>query len=165
MAASRAVLPDRGPHIATPGHFGDIEIVRVDLKTRTATFRVRAVNGLTGPDTRVPLSMVRLPSEEDAGRFWKMLVDDLFRSLEENGQLPEFVKGYEVTTGEDSTGEPALYVKILVKPAHSPASDATVSRWNEFSNLVQDTLMQLRLQPELRPRWPYVQLGEWRRKR
>jgi len=109
--------------------------------------------------------MVRLLSEEDVSPFWKMLIDDLFKTLEAKGRLPEFVKGCEVTTGEDSTGDPALYVKILVKPAHSPANDATVSRWNEFSNLVQDTLMQLRLQPEQRQRWPYVQLGEWRRKR
>jgi hypothetical protein len=104
--------------------------------------------------------MVRPLSEEDTTRFWTMLVDDLFQALKENGGFPEFVKGYEVTTGEDSTGDPSLYVKVLVEPSRSPVRDATVSRWNAFANLVQENLIQLRLQ-----RSPYVQLGEWRRKK
>jgi hypothetical protein len=53
-----------------------------------------------------------------------------------------------------------VYVKILVKPAQGATDDATVSKWNDFVNLVQDSLARLRLQ-----RWPYVELGEWRRKR
>jgi hypothetical protein len=89
-----------------------------------------------------------------------MLVDDLFRVLKQNAELPEFVKGYEVSIDSDSTGEPALYVKILIKPAHGEADNATVDRWIDFSHLVQDRLMHLRLR-----RLPYVQLGEWRRKR
>ena len=87
-------------------------------------------------------------------------MDDLFRVLKQDGELPEFVKDYEVSIDEDSTGDPALYVKILIKPARGEADNATVDRWNDFVHLVQDRLIRLRL-----ARLPYVQLGEWRRKR
>jgi hypothetical protein len=160
MATNRASLPERRPQIATPGHYGDLEVVRVDVKARKAAFQVRNTGGFPVPETVAPLSMIRPLSEEDTLKFWRMLVDDLMRVLKEEGKLPPFVKGYEVTTGEDSTGDPALYVKIRVSPTRKPASSVTVSRWNEFLNLVQESLMQLRLQ-----RWPYVQLGEWRRRR
>jgi len=157
MATNRAVLPERGPQIATPGHYGDLEVVRVDLKTRTASFQVRTAGGLAGPETIAPLSTIRPLSEEDSGKFWKMLVDDLIRILKEEGKFPAFVKGYEVTTGNDSTGDPALYITILVAPQRQYSAQ-TVSAWNQFSNLFLDRLMGLRLQ-----RYPYVEIGEKRR--
>jgi hypothetical protein len=157
---NRDVVSGSGPQIDTRGHSGGLEIVRVDLSARIAEFRVRSADGLSFSVTAVPLSMVRPLSEEDTNRFWIMLVDDLFRSLKDAGKYPEFVKGFEVNAGEDSTGDPAVYVRILVDSPRKPANDATVSRWNEFANTVQDALIQLRLQ-----RSPYVQLGEWRRKR
>lgn len=160
MATNRAVLPDRGPRVAINRHYGDLEVVRVDVTKWEAVFRVRSDDGLTGPEFTTRLSMIQPQSDEDSGLFWKMLVEDVVRVIKEKGECPDFVKGYEVTTDEDSTGEPALYVKILVKPTQGIADDETVSKWNEFVNLVQDSLMRLRLQ-----RWPYVRLGEWRRKR
>ena len=160
MATDRAILPDKGPQVAIRNQHGDLEVVRVDVTNWEAVFRVRSADGLIGPEFTTRLSMVQPLSDEDTSLFWKMLVDDLVRVLKEKRQYPDFVKGYEVTTDNDSTGEPALYVKILVKPAHGAADDATVSRWNEFVDLVQDSLVRLRLQ-----RWPYVELGEWRRKR
>jgi hypothetical protein len=104
--------------------------------------------------------LVQPDSDEDTQKFWKMLVDDLFRVLKSKGELPDFVKDHEVSIDSDSTGEPALYVKILIKPAHGVADNATVDRWNDFVHLVQDRLMRLRLK-----RLPYVRVGEWRRKR
>jgi hypothetical protein len=161
MASNRAVLSDRGPQVSVSGHFGNLEVVRVDVTNWGAEFQVRSADGsLTGPKTSTRLSMIRPDSEEDTIKFWKMLVDDLFRVLRENSEVPDFVKDYEVTRDNDSTGDPALYVKILVKPARGLADDATVDRWNDFVHLVEDRLMRLGLQ-----RRPYVRLGEWRRKR
>ena len=157
MATNRAVLSERGPQITTPGHYGELEVVRVDLNTRTASFQVRTAGGVAGRETNAPLSMILPLSEEDTGKFWKLLVDDLMRILKDEGQYPAFVKGYEVKTGEDSTGDPALYITILVSPERQ-YSPQTVSRWNQFSNLLLDRLIGLRLQ-----RYPYVQIGERRR--
>jgi hypothetical protein len=137
-----------------------LEVVRVDVTNWEAVFRVRSADGLIGSEFKTRLSMIQPQSDEDKSQFWKMLVDDLVRVLKAKGEYPDFVKGYEVTTDRDSTGEPGLYVKILVKPAHGATDDATVSKWNDFVNLVQDSLGRLRLQ-----RWPYVELGEWRRRR
>ena len=161
MASNRAIQPDRGPQVAIPRNFGDLEVVRVDVMNREAEFQVRSADGsIVGPKFTTRLSMVRPNSEEDTKKFWKLLVDDLFRVLKQDGELPEFVKDYEVSIDEDSTGDPALYVKILIKPARGEADNATVDRWNDFVHLVQDRLIRLRL-----ARLPYVQLGEWRRKR
>ncbi|MGD0629190.1 MAG: hypothetical protein ABR987_07550 [Terracidiphilus sp.] len=157
MASNRAVLPDKRPQIATPGHFGDLEVIRVDIMARTATFQVRGNGVLSTPETTAPLSMIRPLTEEDSSKFWNMLVDDLMRVLRVEGHYPAFVKGYEVETGEDSTGDPALYITILVSPEQK-YSQATVSRWNRFSNLLLDRLIGLRLQ-----RYPYVRIGEKRR--
>jgi hypothetical protein len=157
MATNREVLQDGHPQIATRGHYGDLEVVRVDVKARTAVFRIINSGGLPVPETTAPLNMIRPLTQEDSGKLWKMLVDDLMLVLKQEGQYPTFIKGYEVTTGEDSTGEPAFYIKILVAPEQK-YSPATISRWNSFSNLLQDRLIGLRLQ-----RYPYVQIGELRR--
>jgi hypothetical protein len=126
-----------------------------------AEFQVRSADGsLVGPKFQTRLSMIHPNSDEDTIEVWRMLVVDLFRVLRENSEVPDFVKDYEVTRDNDSTGDPALYVKILVKPARGLADDATVHRWNDFVHLVEDRLMRLGLQ-----RRPYVRLGEWRRKR
>ncbi len=159
MATNRAAISERGLQAAVQGHHGNLEVVRVDTTRWEATFRVRAAGRVFGPEFTTRLSMVRPLSEEDTDKFWKMLVDDLMRALKEEGSLPSFVKGYEVTTGEDSTGDPALYVTILVSPERQ-YSKATVSSWNIFSSLVHDRLMGLRLQ-----RYPYVRIGEKRRSR
>jgi hypothetical protein len=161
MASNRAILSEKGPQVSIPRHFGNLEVVRVDVTNWEAEFQVRSADGsLIGPKTATRISAVNPDTDEDTIKFWEMLVDDLFRVLKEKGALPEFVKGREVSIDYDSTGEPALYVKILIKPAHGEADNATVDRWNDFAHLVQDRLIQLRLR-----RLPYVQLGEWRRKR
>jgi hypothetical protein len=128
-------------------------VIRIDVRARTATFQVKNTNY----EETVPLSTIRPLTEEDTGKFWNMLVDDLMRVLRVEGYYPAFVKGYEVETGEDSTGDPALYITILVSPEQK-YSQATVSRWNSFSNVLLDRLIGLRLQ-----RYPYVRIGEKRR--
>jgi hypothetical protein len=153
MASNRAVLKEKRPQIATQGHYGDLEVIRIDVRARTATFQVKNTNY----EETVPLSTIRPLTEEDTGKFWNMLVDDLMRVLRVEGYYPAFVKGYEVETGEDSTGDPALYITILVSPEQK-YSQATVSRWNSFSNVLLDRLIGLRLQ-----RYPYVRIGEKRR--
>ena len=154
MASNRAVLKEKRPQIATQGHYGDLEVIRVDVRARTATFQVKNTNY----EETVPLSTIRPLTEEDTGKFWNMLVDDLMRVLRVEGYYPAFVKGYEVETGEDSTGDPALYITILVSPEQK-YSQATVSRWNSFSNILLDRLLRLRLQ-----RYPYVRVGEKRKR-
>jgi hypothetical protein len=153
MASNRAVLKEKRPQIATQGHYGDLEVIRIDVRARTATFQVKNTNY----EETVPLSTIRPLTEEDTGKFWNMLVDDLMRVLRVEGYYPAFVKGYEVETGEDSTGDPALYITIFVSPEQK-YSQATVSRWNSFSNVLLDRLIGLRLQ-----RYPYVRIGEKRR--
>ena len=161
MASNRAVLAEKGPLVSIPGHFGDLEVVSVNVANWEAEFQVRSADGeLIGPKTPTRISAVYPNSDEDTLRFWEKLVDDLFRVLKQKGEYPEFVKGREVSIDSDSTGEPALYIKILIKSARGGANNATVDRWNDFAHLVQDRLMQLRLR-----RLPYVQLGEWRGKR
>ena len=102
----------------------------------------------------MPLSEVRPLSDEDIADFWNILVEQLLASLKAEGELPKFVKNHSVVRGDDSLGEPAFYVKIFVDAPKGPASDATVSRWNAFANLVQERLVQLRLK-----RTPYVLIG------
>ncbi|MGA9669859.1 MAG: hypothetical protein WBQ94_11650 [Terracidiphilus sp.] len=153
MASNRAILKEKRPQIATQGHYGDLEVVRVDVKARTATFQVKNTNY----EEIAPLSTIRPLTDEDSSKFWKELVKDLMRVLREEGNYPMFVKGYEVKTGDDSTGDPALYITILVSPEHR-YSHATVSQWNSFSNLLLDRLIGLRLQ-----RYPYVRVAEKRR--
>jgi hypothetical protein len=160
MASNRVEMTKAGPRISAIGHFGALEAVRVDVLSRTATFRVRTADGPVGPETVAPLSTVRPLSEEDSTQFWQLLVDDLVRILREKGEVPDFVKGYHVTTGEDSTGDPTLYVDVLLEPSRRLASDATVARWNSFTSLLGEALHQLRLQ-----RWPHVQVRELRRGR
>jgi hypothetical protein len=161
MASNRAILAEKGPQVSIAGHFGNLEVVRVDVTNWEAEFQVRSADGkLIGPKTPTRISAVFPDTDEDTLKFWEMLVDDLFGVLKEKGQFPEFVKGREVSIDTDSTGEPALYIKILIKSARGEADNSTVDRWNDFAHLVQDRLMQLRLR-----RLPYVQLGEWRRKR
>jgi hypothetical protein len=160
MASNRAVLSDRGPQFSIPRHFGELEVVRVDVTKWEAEFQVRSADGNLGPKTLTRLSAIYPNTDEDTLKFWRMLVDDLFRVLKTRGELPDFVKDYEVSIDNDSTDEPALYVKILIKPAWGRADNATVDRWNDFVHLVQDRLMKLGLK-----RLPYVRVGEWRKKR
>ncbi|MGA2848077.1 MAG: hypothetical protein ABSE46_03700 [Terracidiphilus sp.] len=153
MASNRAVLKEKRPQIATQGHYGDLEVIRVDVAARTATFQVKNTNY----EETVPLSTIRPLTEEDRIEFWRMLVQNLMNVLREEGNYPSFVKGYEVTKGEDSTGDPAFYVTVLVSPEQR-YSQETVSHWNSFSNLLLDRFGRLRLQ-----RYPYVRIGEKRK--
>ena len=98
--------------------------------------------------------MISPLSPEDTSRFWQLLAGELIDHLREEGRLPKFYKHYSIATGEDSTGDPAVYLKLFVDSPKGAARDSTVSRWNEFAHLVQNRLVQLRL-----PRQPYVFLG------
>ena len=131
-----------------------MEVVQVDLETRMAKFRATSPDGPIGPETSLPLSMVSPLSQEDNVGFWSMLANRLIEELRKEGKLPKFYKGISVVRGDDSTGEPAVFVKIFIDAPPGIAPDSTVSRWNEFAHLVQDRLLQLRLS-----RQPYVFLG------
>jgi hypothetical protein len=126
----------------------------VDLATRMAKFRSASPDGAFGPETSLPLSMISPLSQEDAHRFWQMLINELIKELRDEGALPKFYNSFSIATGEDSTGDPAVYVKLFVDSPKGLARDSTVARWNEFSRLVQSRLLQLRL-----ARQPYVFLG------
>jgi hypothetical protein len=158
MATNRAALQERGPQIAASGHFGLLEIVRVDTKRWEATFRTAGPHGPIGPEETVPLSTIEPLGEEGTEKLWKMLVDDVFAVLKAEKRLPDFVKGCEVTTGTDSTGEPSVYVRILVAPKQV-YSQSTTSRWQEFSLLLQSRLTAMRFLK----RYPYIQFGEKRK--
>ena len=98
--------------------------------------------------------MISPLSEEDNIGLWRMLADRLIEELREEGKLPKFYKGISIVRGDDSTGEPAVFVKLFIDAPPGVAPDSMVSRWNEFAHLVEDRLLQLRL-----PRQPYVWLG------
>jgi hypothetical protein len=153
-ATKRIAHSQAGPRIVTHGHYGPLEVVQVDLDARVAKIRATSPEGAIGPETPVPLSMISPLSHIDNQRFWHMLADELIKELREEGRLPKFYKSFSIATGEDSTGDPAVYVKLFVDSPKGAARDSTVSRWNEFAHLVQDRLLQLRL-----PRQPYVFLG------
>jgi hypothetical protein len=160
MATHRAQVPNPNGDPGISGHVATLEFSRVDLNKGTAVFVLRPADGTAAPEIPVPLSQIRPNTLEDREDLWKSLVKSILDSFRDGGRYPEFVKGHEVWTDADSTGEPALYVRILVGPSKGPASNAQVDKWNQFLSQVQDTLIRLRLQ-----RWPYVQLGEQRRKR
>jgi len=160
MGTDQVIAPGNHPNAEIQGQFGVLEVVEVDTSRWEAKFRSRTSDGtLAGPEFTTRLSMVRPLSDEDTDAFWKMLIDDLMKRLKSAGNVPDFVKGYEVTTDSDSTGEPALYLKILVSPKGN-YSDENVKRWIDFTDLVQRNLMGLRLQ-----RYPYVNVGEIRRRK
>lgn len=160
MATNRSILPERGPQVAVAGHFGPLEVVEVDTKKWEAGFQCSGAGAPFGPTETAPLSAIDPLSEEDSEKFWKMLVSDLMAKLQEEHALPAFVKDWDVTTGIDSTGEPAVYVKILVAP-RSDYSPAMVAQWQEFSTLLQQRLTPLRFMK----RYLYIQFGEKRRGR
>jgi hypothetical protein len=143
-----------GPRIAAQGHYGPLEVVQVDLGARLAKFRATSPDGPAGPETSLPLSMISPLSQEDTRRLWQMLADELIEALRSEGKLPKFYRSISIATGDDSTGDPAVYVKLFVDSPKGVARDSTVTRWNEFAHLVQDRLLQLRLL-----RQPYVFLG------
>ena len=160
MASNRSVLQERGPQISVPGRFGPLEAIRVNTRNWEIVFRSTGLDGPAGPEDSAPLSLVEPVGEESTEKLWKMIIDDVFAELKTEGELPEFVKGCEVTTGTDSTGDPAVYVKVLVAPRQAyPAS--TTSRWQEFSLLLRGRLNALRFLK----RYPYIQFAEKRRGR
>lgn len=163
MATDRAILPESDPQAAIeaatagdhPGSEGGLDVVRIDIGTRTAIFRPRGPDGVPcGPETATPWSEVQPRSDEDSLKFWTMLVDDLMRILKEERKLPGFVKEHEVTMGDDSAGSPVLYVTILVAPKPR-YSLVTIAYWNGFSKRFQKWLLGFRLK-----RTPYVQIAE-----
>jgi hypothetical protein len=116
MASNRAILKEKRPQIATQGHYGDLEVIRVDVTARTATFQAKNTNY----EETVPVSTIRPLTEEDSGKFWEALVADLMRVLRIEAHYPPFVKGFEVETGEDSTGDPPFILR-----SSSPRSRST----------------------------------------
>jgi hypothetical protein len=158
VATNRADLA-RTNQSAT-GLVATLEFSHIDLVRGIAIFRLRPANNSSPSIVEIPLSQITPNSFEDQTGLWYELVKALLGLLRASGSLPDFVRGFEVQTGEDSTGEPALYVDVLVNPTSGPASDATVDKWSKFTERLQEALLQLRLQ-----RWPYVRVGEWRGKK
>jgi hypothetical protein len=152
--ASRSHSAKRNSPAVTSDDPRRLRVIRIDLNSRTATFKAGAPDDPAVPDIIVPLNTVRPQSEEDTGAFWNALVKQLMGDLERENRIPKFVKHFSTFVGDDSSGEPAVYVKIFVDAPKGAAGDARVSRWNAFANLVQDAMVQLRLQ-----RLPYVLIG------
>jgi hypothetical protein len=158
MATNRAEIPrTKG---ATTGFVWALESTQVDLNRGVAVFTVRPPDKSNPLLVEVPLRQITPDTSEDQSELWEKLVETLIASRRADGSLPSFFRGFEVQKGEDSTGDPALYVTILVSPTPGPADDATVAERSVFADSLQNALLQLRLQ-----RYPYVRLGEWRRKR
>lgn len=160
MATNRAQFLRQTDDSGVTAHVATLEFSRVDLNHGIAVFALRPADGSDAPKISVPLSQIRPGTIEDRDELWKGLVGALLDRFRTDGSYPEFIRGYETQTGDDSTGDPALYVRILVAPTHGPADNATVAKWSDLTVRVQEALVQLHLQ-----RWPYVQVEEWRRKR
>lgn len=149
MASNDIGVSEWGPQISVPGHYGQLEVTKVDLRARTATFCVRSRGGLIGPEEQAPFSMIFPDTEKDLDSFWRMLVTAVMDAIKAEGKLPDFVKGNEVKTGEDWSGDPAVYVTVLVDPQNTTAAE-----WNSVADTIRTKLLGLGLK-----RWPYVRLG------
>ena len=160
MATNRSIVMHHDTDSGITGTAARLGFSRIDLNQGVALFHLHPADGSEGPEIPVPLSIIRPNTIEDADEVWQSLADTLFKQFRAQGRLPDFFRGYAIQTGEDSTGDPALYLRILVTPTQGPANDAKVGKWNDFAALVRESLLQLRLQ-----RWPYVQLGEFRGKK
>lgn len=158
MATNRAEMPRTKS--ATSGLVWAPESTRVDLSRGAAVFKVRPPDKSSPLLVEVPLRQIAPDTSEDQTDLWEKLVEALIASHRADGSLPSFVRDFEVQKGEDSTGDPALFVTILVTPTPGPADDAVVAARSTFADMIHEALLQLRLQ-----RYPYVRLGEWRRKR
>jgi len=158
VATNRVEFP-RTNNAAT-GLTATLEFSYMDFNRGLAVFRLRPADNSNPSVIEVPLSQIVPNTFEDQTGLWEELVKALFNAFRTNGLLPSFVRGFEVQRGEDSTGDPALYVTILVTPTPGPADDATVAKRSDFASSVHDALLQLHLQ-----RYPYVRLGERRRRR
>ena len=148
-----AVSTEKTPNAAIQGQFGSLEVVEVNTETWEAKFRVV---GSIRPEFSTRLSMIQPSSEEDTEALWRMLMEDILQRLRSEDKVPQFVKGFEVNTGVDSTADPAVYVTILVEPKRH--SDEMLTRFVQFSELVQQKLLGLHLK-----RYTYVNIGELRR--
>lgn len=158
MATNRADLP--WAKNATFGLGPTYEFSHMDVDHGLAVFQVRSPGKSSPLPYSVPLSQIAPDTFEDRTELWEMLIEALFERLSASGARPSFVRGFEVQRGEDSTGDPALFVTILVTPTPGPANEALVAARSTFADGIQEALLQLHLQ-----RYPYVRVGEWRRKR
>jgi hypothetical protein len=160
MAANHPVMTNAGPQFSTAGHHGNLEVVDIDVDTLMATFQVRFADGsLGGPYTTVPIWRINPTSPEDTQKFWRLFVEKLIARLKQEGRVPAEYKGFLSTQEEDSTGDPALYVSILVDPQISP-SEIKVTEWSNFLRLARERLIASGMQ-----RWPYLNLGDAARER
>jgi len=64
--------------------------------------------------------------------------------------LVDHVKGIEIVFGQDSTGDPAVFITILVEDDKIPSPQERV-RLGRFSELATTSLLEL--DPK---RWPYL---------
>jgi len=136
------------------GHYGQLEVIDIDLNARVARFQATSEDGPVGPVSEAPIRMILPLSDEDNKRFWTMLGEKVIDKVRQDGSLPDFYRSLSAALGEDSAGEPAVYFKIFVDSPKGAASDAVVTRWNQFTREFLDQLLRLRLQ-----RQPYVFLG------
>jgi hypothetical protein len=147
-----------GPQFDAPGHYGALEVTDINLDDYTATFHTRLPKGLAGPPETVPLWHLNLNSAEDTEKFWGLFLKKLIEKLKAEGVVPEGYSAFDLKEDEDSTGDPALYVRILIQPGQRP-SDINVREWNKFAASIRDRLIEM-LQMLKIQRWPYVRLGE-----
>lgn len=77
--------------------------------------------------------------------------------------FPDYIADYEVTTGDDHAGNPAIFVRFFVDPDYFhhgawPPSEKKLTELNHFLDEVRTELLSL--DPD---RWIYVRTGEARR--
>ncbi len=159
MATNRVELPRGNGGKGVAGFAGAVamEFSKIDLDRGDAIFALQTPGGPI--EEFFPLSKITIDDIDDGPEVWEGLLKAIFDRFKEQDKIPNLVHSCQVSTGNDSTGDPALYVKILVKSTPD-IDDPVIAEWNRFANLIQDWLIQLRL-----PRKPYIQFGEWRRRR
>lgn len=69
---------------------------------------------------------------------------------------PPFVKGFGLETGEDHTGDPAIWIYLKVTKDNNPSRSKVVAL-RKFADEVQQRVLDRRLD-----RWPYVRISEVR---
>ncbi len=154
MIGNETSTENVGPQFGAVGHYGNLEVVSIDPSTLWATFQTRFPDGsLGGPPEKIPVWRILPNTPEDSTKFWGFLIETIIDQLRKDGRVPSEYRSFDLSTDDDATGDPALFVKLLVDAGVSP-SDIKVTEWTGFANMLRDRLMDVfKIQ-----RWPYVQL-------
>ena len=81
----------------------------------------------------------------------EQIVQEYLRDL----KRPNPIQQVDVEFGEDSTGDPAVWIWLRVAPNFQPSKPEQMQVLSRYARSVRDGLLERRIQ-----RWPYVRFRE-----